>query len=215
MINKKAFIFILAAVIAAGFAWNLAILKDIRQTLNSLAAELQSFRSLVIALDSTEPALPASDSAAKKETAVPTEEKTTTEKTTDIPTSIIFSTISSPLLLPQSNLTVTVEKASLSKTNQTVSLNLKIFTSESDAFNAIEPTPLFAIFEKNSGELKQPIGLNGPFNQLPPRSAVSGQIIFQANSDQNAFIFKIGENDQVKFYEFDFNKKTYRETTVG
>lgn len=214
MFKNKIINIVLVLVVAAGFAWSLSVLQEVRQTLSSLVEEIQSFRTLVIALDNTEPA--------PIETAKPTDTKTSPtpvetdpSKTTDIPTSIIFSTISSPLLLPQSNLTITLEKASFSAIDQTVSLFIKIFTSESDSFNAVEPTPLFSLFNKENGELKTPAALEGLFNQLPPRSAVPGKIIFPAEPNQTIFIFKIGENDKAKFYEFDFNKKTYKETTVG
>lgn len=214
MTKNKIINIVLALLVAAGFSWSLSVLQEIRQTLSSLVEEIQSFRTLVIALDNTEPA-PIEIPETTDTKTPPATTETDSSKTTDIPTSIIFSTISSPLLLPQSNLTITLEKASLSASDQTVSLYIKIFTSESDSFNAVEPTPLFSLFNKESGELKTPAALEGLFNQLPPRSAVPGKITFPAEANQSVFIFKIGENDQAKFYEFDFGKKTYKETTVG
>ncbi|MDP1706204.1 MAG: hypothetical protein Q8L36_00015 [bacterium] len=214
MAKNKILYIVLSTVIVVGFAWSLSVLQEIHQTLSSLVEEIQSFRTLVIALDSTEPA-PTETPKLDNTERMATSTETDSGKTTDIPTSIIFSTLSSPLLLPQSALTITLEKASFSAINQTVTLHTKIFTSESDSFNAIEPTPLFSLFNKENGELKTPAALEGLFNQLPPRSAVPGKIVFPAEPNQDVFIFKIGENEKAKFYEFNFKERTYKETTVG
>ncbi len=214
--QNKVFFAVIALLILIGFATCLFSLQNVNQSLKDLTEEFRSFRELVIALDSTAPAPittsePAKTAGSKNEQPI----NAPASPTTDIPTSIIFSTMSSPLLLPQSNLTITLEKAGFAAADHTVTLHLKIFTSETDSFNALEPTPLFALFDKNTGELKQPAGLNGSFDSLPPRSAIPAQIIFSVPADQSSFIFKIGGGDQAKFYEFNFDQKTYKETTVG
>lgn len=214
MVKTKIINIVIALVLAAGLGWGLSSLREIRQTLNNLNTELQGLRSLMVALDSTEP-ITEEKPAAEKSSPATDAANSPALKTTDIPTSIIFPAVSSPLLQPQNTLTITLEKISFAATENIVALHLKIFTSETDSFSALEPTPLFALFDKTTGELKSPTGATGPFSSLPPRSAVAGQILFAAPAGQNIFIFKIGAGDQTKFYEFDFEKKTYKETTVG
>lgn len=201
-----------AIIIAAGFAWNSAAVRNLNATMNNLITEFQNMRSLMIALDSTEPILN------NPETEQNINDKENEDEPSDkaeIPTSIIFSAVSSPQLQPQSSLTITVEKVLFSATENTAHLRVKIFSSESDSFSALEPGLIFSLFNRATGELVQPTGLNGPFGSLPPRSAVAAEIIFSAPAGQTSFIFKMGAGNETKFYEFDFGKKTYKETTVG
>lgn len=134
----------------------------------------------------------------------------------EIPASIIFPAVSSPLLLPQSNLTITIEKFVKSPADDTITLNLKIFTNETFSYSALEISGLFALVDLEKGEMQKPARATGSFNSLPPQSATPGQIIFNLDeTSKNIFILKIGADENAKFYELDFNKRMYRETSVG
>lgn len=134
----------------------------------------------------------------------------------EIPASIIFSTLSSPLLLPQSPLTVTIEKFTKSPTEKTLILHLKVFTNETSSYSSLEISNLFALIDLEKSEIQKPARGKGSFNSLPPHSATPGQVIFNLEElDKDIFILRVGADENAKFYELDFNKRTYHETSVG
>ncbi|MEK7464260.1 MAG: hypothetical protein AAB617_00590 [Patescibacteria group bacterium] len=136
-------------------------------------------------------------------------------QTASIPTSIIFKEQSSVALLPQSNLTVTVESLSRSS-DGTVKVNIKIFTNEATSYAGVEPRYLFEIIDVSTvGTNLKPVSEEGPFNSMPPKSSVSGSIIFKIPQTQNIIILQTGTGENVKYYEFNFLKKNYKETVIG
>ncbi len=130
-----------------------------------------------------------------------------------IPTAIIFEASSSPLLSPQTKITIAVENVSKAQ-DGTISVNIKAFTAGADAYSALEPINLFELVNF-SGDNQKPLEVNGAFNSIPPKSTVSGNVIFKINSAQNNLILQIGETNSVKFFEFNFTRKTYKETAIG
>lgn len=130
-----------------------------------------------------------------------------------IPTAIIFEASSSPLLSPQTKITITIENVAKAP-DGTISVNIKAFTAGADAYSALEPRNLFELVNF-SGDNQKPIQVNGSFDSIPPKSTISGSIIFKINATQNNLILQIGGTDSVKFFEFNFTRKTYKETAIG
>ncbi len=132
-----------------------------------------------------------------------------------IPTAIIFDTISSPLLEPQTKITVTVE--SISKTeNGTVSIDIRAFTSEAAAYSALQPQNFFELIDLEAGgKTIKPVKTEGAFSSIPPKSAISGRISFKIDPVKNSIILQINYEDTIKYYELNFTKKTYKETVLG
>jgi hypothetical protein len=130
-----------------------------------------------------------------------------------VPTAIIFQTKSSSILQPQSDLTVTVD--SVGKLGDgTVTVNIKVFSSEAQSYTALEPNQLFALVNLD-GDNQQPFNVSGQFSSIPPKNAVTGAVIFKIPTTQQTIILQTGSGDNLKFYEIDFSKKTFKETIIG
>jgi hypothetical protein len=137
------------------------------------------------------------------------------ERISVIPTAIIFDTLSSPLLEPQTKITVTVE--SISKTeNGSVNIDIRAFTSEADAYSALQPQNFFELIDLEAGgKTIKPVETTGAFSSIPPKSAVSGRISFKIEPTKNSIILQVNYEDTIKYYELNFTKKTYKETVLG
>lgn len=135
------------------------------------------------------------------------------EDDTAINAAILFTVTSSPSLQPQTKITVMIEKAAKAK-DGTIKINFKAFTNEANSYSAFEPRDFFEIINL-TGENFKPLQVNGKFDSIPPQSSVSGDAVFKIAPDQNILILQTGSGDDLKFYEFNFLRKTYKETTIG
>ncbi len=132
-----------------------------------------------------------------------------------IPTAIIFETLSSPLLSPQTKITVTVESVSKAE-NGTVSINIKAFTNEATAYSALELRDLFELIDLDAGGITQkPFNVGGSFDSIPQKSSVSGNVMFKIEPTKNSIILQVSYNGTIKYYELNFSKRTYKETVLG
>ncbi len=130
-----------------------------------------------------------------------------------ISTAIIFDVNSSSSLLPQATTTITIDNVSKLK-DGTLTADIKAFTSNASSYTAIDPKSLFWIINADGSDVLA-TDAKGQFSSMPPKSSVSGQIIFKPSADRSSYIFQVGTGDDTKFYEFDFVKKTYKETIIG
>ncbi|MDO8557400.1 MAG: hypothetical protein Q7R98_02970 [Candidatus Jorgensenbacteria bacterium] len=142
-----------------------------------------------------------------------TPQQTAPQNSVSIPTAIIFTTQSSPALSPQTSITVTVEDARR-ETDGTLTLDLKVFTDTASGYSAFDPKSSIEVLNLSGDNIKA-TEVNGQFASIPPKSAATGNIVFQTDASRNTVIIQIGSGDSMKFYEFNFTKKTYKETTVG
>ncbi len=130
-----------------------------------------------------------------------------------IPTSIIFYATSSLLLAPQVKLTITVDSVS-KDTDGLLTVKLKVFTNEASSYTALEPRDLFEVVLLDSDNLKA-IKTFGQFSSMPPKTSISGTLIFKMAPDQSKVILQAKQGTNFVFYEFDLIKKTYKEVTIG
>jgi len=65
------------------------------------------------------------------------------------------------------------------------------------------------------GENQKAILTEGQFDSMPPNSAVVGKLIFDGSPTTNTIILQVGYGENLKFYEFNFIKRTYKETVIG
>lgn len=130
-----------------------------------------------------------------------------------IPTSIIFNASSSPVLTPQTNLTVTVENVAKAQ-DGTITVNVKIFSSEAGSYSAIDAKGLFELVDLN-GSNQNPLSATDSFNSIPPQNAVTGSLTFKTDPRNTTVILQIGGGDQIRFYQFDFVKQNYKEMILG
>lgn len=136
-----------------------------------------------------------------------------TDVVAKISTAIIFDVNSSSSLLPQASTTITIDNVSKLK-DGTLTADIKAFTSNASSYTAIDPKSLFWIINVDGSDVLATDAI-GQFSSMPPKSSVSGKIIFKSASERNSYIFQVGTGDDTKFYEFDFVKKSYKETIIG
>lgn len=143
-------------------------------------------------------------------------ETATTTPTGDlnITASIVFIALSGPALQPQTPITITVENVSKSPEGK-ITLNMKTLTNQATAYSSLDVDKLFALVDLEKGAIEPPLEIKGSFNSLPPKTTTAGQIMFEVAPIKNKIILQIGSPDNPKFYEFDFDKKTYKETQIG
>lgn len=130
-----------------------------------------------------------------------------------IPSAIIFEAKSSAALLPQINITVTIEGVEKSS-DGAIAVNFKAFTNQASGYSALEPRDFIELVSLE-GENQKVIKVDGQFGSIPPKSASSGTAYFRIAPTQNTIIIQIGAGENLKFYEFNFLKKTYKETVIG
>lgn len=130
-----------------------------------------------------------------------------------IPTAILFDERSGAALLPQATTTIVVE--GVTKNNDgSVEVNIKAFTSNASSYTAIDPKEFFAIINLDGNNIA-PSDTQGLFQSMPPKSSVTGRVTFTPAANRNTLILQVGTGDTMKFYEFDFTKKSYKETIIG
>lgn len=135
-----------------------------------------------------------------------------TEEAT-INAAILFEIQSSPILQPQTKITMLIEKVA-KLTVGTIKLSFKAFTNEATTYSTIEPRDFFELVNL-TGDNQRPLAVNGQFTSIPPKNSAAGEIIFKIEPNQNTFILQVGDGENLKFYEFNFSKKTYKETVLG
>lgn len=142
------------------------------------------------------------------------------EQTTDIvtsiaavPTAILMDIQSNPDLLPQTNLSLSVESVNKNSDN-TLSVNFKIYTNKAAGYSSIDPSKIFSIVALDSDNI-EPFKTNGRFSSMPAKSAISGSVLFKISQAQNNIILQVGSGENMEFYEIDFRDKSYKETVIG
>lgn len=130
-----------------------------------------------------------------------------------VPTAILMDVQSSPILLPQTNLTLSVESIN-KNSNNTISINFKIYTSKATGNSSIDPAKIFSIVALDSDNIES-FKTNGQFSSIPPKSVISGSVLFRISQAQNTIILQVGYGENTKFYEVNFSEKSYKETFIG
>ncbi len=130
-----------------------------------------------------------------------------------VKTGIIFSVSSSPALKPQSPITITIDNVT-KKSDGTILVTLKAFTSQAGSYSAVDPASFLKYVSLDS-ENQSPTNVSPVFNSMPPKSVVTGSVIFRVDPGKSAIILQTGQGDNPNFYEINFGTGTYKETTIG
>ena len=214
MNNIYAIIVIFVLLVMGGFYFVFNQMANLRSDFKNLELSFQlATKDKQLSTDTSESNK--SELGGKNETqkSEPTILKITDNQGILIPTAIIFEAQSSPLLQPQTKMIVTVESAA-KKDDGTVTLNLKVFSSEATSYSAFEARDFFEMVRLDTDNQK-PLKAEGNFNSIPPKSAVYGTVIFKMEPAEQKIILQMGAGADLKFYEFDFEKKSYKETVIG
>jgi hypothetical protein len=130
-----------------------------------------------------------------------------------VPTGIIFTATSNASLQPQTPVTITIENVT-KKSDGTIIISLKAFTSQASGYSAIDPVSFMQYVSLDS-ENQKPTDISSIFASMPPKSATNGTVIFRIDPAKNTMILQIGQGDEPKYYEINFTNGTYKETIIG
>jgi hypothetical protein len=142
------------------------------------------------------------------------EESTQIKDNITIPTAILFEAQSSPLLSPQTKITIALEKVIKEKETGIIKVNIKAYTNKAESYSALDAGNLFEILNP-SGKNQKPLKVKGNFDSIPPKSFVTGEITFKVSPEQDSIILLIESEDGENYYKFDFNNRKYEETIMG
>lgn len=130
-----------------------------------------------------------------------------------IPTGIIFNTLSSPILQPQSTVTVTVTSVSLAS-DGTLTVGLKAYTNQATSYSALNPADVLEVIDLQNGN-QSPVSTTGNWSSMPPGGVVNGTVVFKINPSATSTILQIGPQSSANYYEFDFSTQSYKQTVLG
>ncbi len=130
-----------------------------------------------------------------------------------IPTGIVFNATSSPLLQPQATIVFIVQDVA-KQADGKVFVHLKASTERAQSYSAIDPKDFFQLVSLSSDN-QRALGVDGAWSSMPPQGTVQGTLMFQVDPSQTSLILQVGKGDAIKFYQFDFQTKTYKEVVLG
>ncbi len=130
-----------------------------------------------------------------------------------IPTGIIFTVSSSPVLQPQTNVTVTITSVTQAA-DGTVTVNLKAYTNQTTSYSALNPADFLQIVNL-SGDNETVVSTTGNWNSMPPQGVTTGTAVFKVSPNTNTLILQIGDPTSAEYYQFDFANQSYKQTVLG
>lgn len=133
--------------------------------------------------------------------------------TVSIPTGIIFTTLSSPILQPQANVTVTIESVAKSP-DGTITVNLKVFTDQAASYSALNPSDVLALVDLQNGN-QSVFGTTGNWSSMPPNGVTTGTATFKTNPNVTSVILQVGAPSTATYYQFNFTTQSYKQTVLG
>lgn len=210
-------IVIFALLVLAGFYLMFDKVGSVQTDVKNLSLEIELLKNKAdITVGSNTPATQTPPSATN--TTIPPTSSNSSQNIVPqngitIPTAIIASTQSSPTLQPQTTVTVTLESVT-KQSDGTVTLVVKTFTNDATGYSAFDPQTFFQLIDLN-GDTQKATQVTGQFNSIPPKSAIEGTLTFKIDPTQSTLILQVGSGDNPTFYEFNFDKKSYKETIIG
>ncbi len=190
----------------------IALLGGFFITLNEISKiedSIKNFKANISLEDNDQFVAPDNSTSTEKESLTPVKESDLV-----IPTAIIFQKKSSPLLSPQTDLTITVEKIVKEKESGIVRAYIKAFTNKADSYSALEAGNLFEIINP-SGQNQKPLKVNGSFDSIPPKSSVRGEVVFKISEEKDEIILSVESNQGKIYYQFNFKDQSYEEAVLG
>jgi hypothetical protein len=130
-----------------------------------------------------------------------------------IPTGIIFTVLSSPVLQPQANVTVTITSVAQAS-DGTVTVSLKAYTNQATSYSALNPSDFLQIVNL-SGNNDTVVSTTGNWNSMPPQGVTTGTAVFKAAPNANPVILQVGAPSSADYYQFDFTTQSYKQTVLG
>ena len=123
-------------------------------------------------------------------------------------TAILFEATSSATLSPRAPIIVIIESAT--EQDASFNLNIKAFTTKATSYTAIDMPSLFSITEKDGTTIKTN-STTTIWKSMPPKSFVTGTLSFPLLNNQRTVLVQIDTGTETKFFNFDLDKKTYKE----
>lgn len=213
--NQKVYIVfgVLILIIIIGFYFMVNKLNSLNQTIQNLQNQNQPSQNQKN--QTILPDLSSSTNNNNQSPAPTSSSPTNTSSLIDIPTSIIFTASSSPLLTPQTALTITIQDVS-EASDGTITVNIKVFANNATSYSALDAQNDFQLVDTTGGGNNQnPLAVSSQLNAIAPQNAVTGSVTFKTNPGNANIILQVGSGDQIKFYQFNFANQTYKETILG
>jgi len=205
---------IFALLVLVGFYFIFDKMSSLKSDINSLELSVKLLSKEKNQSSETSPiTAPPVQNLPQNPTSTNPPETSPESQTISIPTAIIFTADSSPTLQPQTKLTIVIDNVEKTK-DGTVAVNLKIYSNETTSYSALDPKGLFTIINL-TGENRSALFTQGQFNSIPPKSITGGNVIFKIEPTQNSIILQVGAGENAKYYEFNFQTKTYKEAVIG
>lgn len=135
--------------------------------------------------------------------------ETTTETLLPILTSIVYSNANDN----SDNIVFSIQ--SVGKTSEgTIVVSFKVLTYETNNVTSIDPGELVKLIEP-SGQTIVARVLQGSFVNMQPNHESTGNAIFFTSTNQDKVFLQIGRGERIKFYEFDFLTRSYRQRDIN
>jgi len=203
-------IIILAFLVLGGFYFVFDKLSSLNTEVKNVELNYQ-----LASKGSTPAPAPSATSTAGSQGTSPANQNPPVAGTSDIvvPTGIIFTVSSTPALQPQSSVTITMDNVT-KKSDGTIIVTLKAFTSQAGSYSAINPATFIQYVSLDSSN-QAPANISSVFGSMPPKSVVTGTVSFQIDPSKSVIILQVGQGDNPNFYEINFGTGTYKETVIG
>ncbi len=130
-----------------------------------------------------------------------------------IPTGIIFTVLSSPVLQPQANVTITITSVAQAA-DGTVTVSLKAYTNQATSYSALNPSDFLQIVNL-SGNNETVVSTTGNWSSMPPQGVTTGTAVFKTAPNTNPIILQVGAPSSADYYQFDFTTQSYKQTVLG
>jgi hypothetical protein len=204
---------IFALLVLAGFYGVMTSVNDVRTDVKNIELQLAVSANVPQKLEPVPQQIPTPQPEPPTPAPQQVEQMPAIDGSITIPTTITFTANSSPRLQPLVSITVSVDSVKKT-TDGRIAVTITALASSAGGYSALEVPRHFEIIDFETGS-EHPSEVKGNFDSIPPKTRVSGTVLFAPQEKRGNIILQVGVGDTAKFYEFDFVKKTYRETIVG
>ncbi len=130
-----------------------------------------------------------------------------------VPANILFTVQSSPVLQPQTNVTITIQSVTEAP-DGTVTVSMKAYTPNASSYSAVNPADFLQIVDL-SGNNETVVSTTGNWNSLPPQGGMTGTAVFKVDPSATSVIIQVGAPSSANYYKFDFTTQSYQQTVLG
>jgi hypothetical protein len=128
-----------------------------------------------------------------------------------IPSTIVFELKANPEKKISSDIILNIDSGTLS--GSTLTFVIKAISLDATSSFSFSPKDLIQIVSLD-GDNQKASSISGEFSNIQPKTTVEGMVVFRAESPK-IVILQVGYGDDIRFFEFNFETKTYKEVQLG